>query len=58
MNLGVADIVASYEEWHFSSATFMVPRINWDGKIHRYIRDPDKYLIKASQPVGLLAMLR
>jgi hypothetical protein len=48
MNLGVAGIVPSYEEWHFPSATFMVPRIDWDDKIHRYIRDPDKYLIKVS----------
>jgi len=26
----------------------MVSRIDWDDKIHRYIRDPDKYLIKVS----------
>ena len=57
MNLRVADIAASYEEWRSKGAEFLTPPIDRGGEIRCYMRDPDGYLIEVGQSTGLLALL-
>ena len=57
MNLRVADIAASYEEWRAKGAEFLTPPIDRGGEIRCYMRDPDGYLIEVGQSTGLLAGL-
>jgi catechol 2,3-dioxygenase-like lactoylglutathione lyase family enzyme len=55
MNLRVADIQASYEEWSAKGAEFVTPPIDRGAEIRCYMRDPDGYLIEVGQSTGLLA---
>ncbi len=57
MNLRVADIAASYEEWGAKGAEFLTPPMDRGGETRCYMRDPDGYLIEVGQSTGLLALL-
>jgi catechol 2,3-dioxygenase-like lactoylglutathione lyase family enzyme len=54
MNLRVADIQQSYEEWSAKGAEFVTPPIDRGAEIRCYMRDPDGYLIEVGQSTGLL----
>jgi catechol 2,3-dioxygenase-like lactoylglutathione lyase family enzyme len=50
LNLGVADIWASYKEWSAKGAHFLTePLDNHGHQMRCYMRDPDGYLIEAGQ---------
>ena len=54
MNLRVADIQASYDEWSSKGAEFVTPPIDRGAEIRCYMRDPDGYLIEVGQATGVL----
>jgi catechol 2,3-dioxygenase-like lactoylglutathione lyase family enzyme len=54
LNLRVADIQASYEQWKGKGAEFVTPPIDRGAEIRCYMRDPDGYLIEVGQFTGLL----
>jgi catechol 2,3-dioxygenase-like lactoylglutathione lyase family enzyme len=54
MNLRVADIHASYEQWRGKGAEFLTPPIHRGAEIRCYMRDPDGYMIEVGQSTGLL----
>ena len=54
MNLRVADIQASYEQWKSKGAEFLTPPIDRGAEIRCYMRDPDGYLIEVGQATGVL----
>jgi catechol 2,3-dioxygenase-like lactoylglutathione lyase family enzyme len=54
LNLRVADIQASYEEWKAKGAEFVTPPIDRGAEIRCYMRDPDGYLIEVGQATGVL----
>jgi predicted lactoylglutathione lyase len=54
LNLRVADIQASYQEWKAKGAKFVTPPIDRGAEIRCYLRDPDGYLIEVGQSTGLL----
>jgi catechol 2,3-dioxygenase-like lactoylglutathione lyase family enzyme len=49
MNVRVADIRASYEQWRARGATFLTPPIDHGDEIRCYMRDPDSHLIEVGQ---------
>lgn len=55
LNLRVADIQASYQQWRDRGATFLTPPIDRGAEIRCYMRDPDGYLIEVGQATGMLS---
>jgi predicted enzyme related to lactoylglutathione lyase len=53
LNLRVADIQASYEEWKSKGAEFLTPPIDREAEIRCYMRDPDGYMIEVGQATGI-----
>ena len=49
MNIRVADIQSSYDEWRSKGAEFLTEPKNHRFEIRCYIRDPDGYLIEVGQ---------
>lgn len=49
LNLRVADIRSSYEEWRSRGAEFLTEPKEHEHEIRAYIRDPDGYLIEVGQ---------
>jgi predicted enzyme related to lactoylglutathione lyase len=53
MNIRAADIQACYKLWKSRGAEFIAKPIPKYGKIRRYIRDPDGYIIEVGQSTEL-----
>jgi catechol 2,3-dioxygenase-like lactoylglutathione lyase family enzyme len=53
LNIRVADIQRSYEEWKRKGATFLTPPKQHATEIRCYMRDPDGYLIEVGQATGI-----
>ena len=53
LNLRVADIQASYEEWRSRGAEFLTPPKVHSREIRCYMRDPDGHLIEVGQTTGV-----
>jgi catechol 2,3-dioxygenase-like lactoylglutathione lyase family enzyme len=53
LNLRVADIQATYEEWRSRGAEFLTPPKVHSREIRCYMRDPDGHLIEVGQTTGL-----
>ena len=49
MNIRVADIKATYDEWCSKGAVFLTPPIDRGAEIRCYMRDPDGYLIEVGE---------
>ena len=54
LNIRVADINATYEEWRARGATFLTPPMDRGAEIRCYVRDPDGHLIELGQATGML----
>jgi len=54
LNIRVADIAATYEQWSARGAKFLTPPIDRGVEIRCYMRDPDGHLIEVGQLVGPL----
>ena len=52
MNIRVADIQASYEDWRMKGAEFLTEPKNHALEIRCYMRDPDGYIIEVGQTTG------
>jgi catechol 2,3-dioxygenase-like lactoylglutathione lyase family enzyme len=50
LNIRVADIHATYEQWLSRGATFLTPPVEHTREIRCYLRDPDGHLIELGQP--------
>jgi catechol 2,3-dioxygenase-like lactoylglutathione lyase family enzyme len=55
LNIRVANIQNSYEEWSAKGATFLTPPIDRGAEIRCYMRDPDGHLIEVGQATGVMA---
>jgi catechol 2,3-dioxygenase-like lactoylglutathione lyase family enzyme len=55
LNIRVADIQATYNEWRSRGAEFLTTPIDWGAEIRCYLRDPDGHLIEVGQTTGLLS---
>ena len=55
LNIRVADIRASYEEWRKRGAEFLTEPKDHGVEIRCYMRDPDDYIIEVGQSTGPLA---
>ena len=53
LNIRVADIERSYEEWKRRGAEFLTPPKHHATEIRCYMRDPDGYLIEVGQTTDL-----
>jgi lactoylglutathione lyase len=53
LNIRVADIRASYEEWRRRGAEFLTEPKDHGVEIRCYMRDPDDYIIEVGQITGL-----
>lgn len=53
LNIRVADIEATYEEWSARGAQFLTPPIDRGAEIRCYLRDPDGHLIEVGQLAAL-----
>src|SRR5215213_5156665 len=53
LNLRVADIQASYQEWRSRGAEFLTPPKLHAREIRCYLRDPDGHLIEVGQTTGM-----
>ena len=53
LNIRVADIGASYEEWRRKGAEFLTEPKDHGVEIRCYMRDPDNYLIEVGQSIGI-----
>jgi lactoylglutathione lyase len=53
LNLRVADIQATYEEWRSRGAEFLTPPKVHSREIRCYMRDPDGHLIEVGQTTGV-----
>ena len=51
LNIRVADIAATYEEWTARGAKFLTPPIDRGEEIRCYMRDPDGHVIEVGQLV-------
>ena len=51
MNVRVADIATSYDQWRARGATFLTEPIDHGGEIRCFLRDPDGHLIEVGQVV-------
>ena len=58
LNIRVADINATYEEWRARGATFLTPPMDRGAEIRCYVRDPDGHLIELGQATGMLDRMR
>ena len=58
LNIRVADINATYEEWRARGATFLTPPMDRGAEIRCYLRDPDGHLIELGQATGMLDRMR
>ena len=54
LNLRVADIQQTYDDWSAKGATFLTPPIDRGAEIRCYMRDPDGHLIEVGQATGAL----
>ncbi len=54
LNIRVADIQATYEEWSAKGAEFVTPPIDRGAEIRCFMRDPDGHLIEVGQSTGIL----
>lgn len=54
LNLRVADIQQTYDDWSAKGATFLTPPIDRGPEIRCYMRDPDGHLIEVGQTTGIL----
>jgi lactoylglutathione lyase len=54
LNVRVADIARTYEEWSAKGAEFLTEPKDHGREIRAYIRDPDGHLIEVGQVTGLL----
>jgi lactoylglutathione lyase len=52
MNIRVADIQSSYEDWQRKGAEFLTEPKNHALEIRCYMRDPDGYIIEVGQTTG------
>jgi catechol 2,3-dioxygenase-like lactoylglutathione lyase family enzyme len=52
LNIRVADIRATYEEWRSKGAQFLTEPKDHGAEIRCYMRDPDNYLIEVGQTTG------
>ena len=52
MNIRVADIRGSYEEWRSRGAEFITEPKDHGVEIRYYMRDPDGYIIEVGQTTG------
>ena len=52
MNIRVADIQTSYEDWRKKGAEFLTEPKNHALEIRSYMRDPDGYIIEVGQTTG------
>ncbi len=52
MNIRVADIQTSYEDWRKKGAEFLTEPKNHALEIRCYMRDPDGYIIEIGQTTG------
>jgi hypothetical protein len=52
MNIRVADIWASYNEWQGRGAEFITEPKDHGVEIRCYMRDPDGYIIEVGQTTG------
>jgi len=52
LNIRVADIRASYEEWRRRGAEFLTEPKDHGVEIRCYMRDPDDYIIEVGQTTG------
>jgi catechol 2,3-dioxygenase-like lactoylglutathione lyase family enzyme len=53
LNLRVADIQATYQEWRSRGAEFLTPPKVHSREIRCYMRDPDGHLIEVGQTTGV-----
>jgi catechol 2,3-dioxygenase-like lactoylglutathione lyase family enzyme len=53
LNLRVADIQRSYDEWKGKGAEFLTPPKQHRTEIRCYMRDPDGYLIEVGQATAM-----
>jgi lactoylglutathione lyase len=58
MNIRVADIQASYEDWRRKGAEFFTEPKNHALEIRCYMRDPDGYIIEVGQTTGGLKVIK
>jgi hypothetical protein len=49
LNVRVADIGATYDQWQARGATFLTPPIDHGGEIRGYLHAPDGHLIEVGQ---------
>lgn len=54
LNLRVADIHKTYEDWSRRGATFLTPPVVREREIRCYMRDPDGHLIEVGQGTRVL----
>lgn len=54
LNVRVADIARTYEEWSAKGAVFLTEPKDHGREIRAYVRDPDGHLIEVGQATGLL----
>jgi lactoylglutathione lyase len=54
LNVRVADIARTYEEWSAKGAEFLTEPKDHGAEIRAYVRDPDGHLIEVGQVTGLL----
>ena len=52
MNVRVADIKKTYEEWSAKGAQFLTEPVDFGREIRAYVRDPDGHLIEVGQTTG------
>ena len=52
LNIRVADIRATYEEWRSKGAEFLTEPKDHGAEIRCYMRDPDDYIIEVGQTTG------
>jgi len=53
LNIRVADIRATYEEWRSKGAQFLTEPKDHGAEIRCFMRDPDNYLIEVGQTTGV-----
>jgi catechol 2,3-dioxygenase-like lactoylglutathione lyase family enzyme len=54
LNVRVADIARTYQEWSAKGAVFLTEPKDHGREIRAYVRDPDGHLIEVGQATGLL----
>jgi catechol 2,3-dioxygenase-like lactoylglutathione lyase family enzyme len=54
LNVRVADIARTYQEWSAKGAAFLTEPKDHGREIRAYVRDPDGHLIEVGQATGLL----